>query len=271
MFKFDVAISYAGEEEGLADDLYRLLKQNKIKVFFAKPSKVYLWGKMLTPELKKIYGGIHTKFVIPIISKHYVKKTFTKLELRVAKRKEKYRGSEVILPIILDKVLFRGLEKDRNYIDLRKEGLHSTVDIIIKKLIKRPTYPYYCRGDFGISDIEIFVPIVWVASFGVVIEDLLKGHELPSSVPRDYVNLCDWLEKDLMDRLSKSDIKKYKLSEDLRTGETLSIRIAFGWNPEEKPFDFGDIGWWEVLEIAKFEDIYPDQSGKEFLNRKENK
>jgi len=57
----------------------------------------------------------------------------------------------------------------------------------------------------------------------------------------------------------------------LRTGETLSIRVAFEWNPGENIFDFGDIGWWEVLEIAKFEDIYPDQSGKECLNFKENK
>jgi len=55
VFRFDVAIYYAGDEEGLAEDLYRMLRQHKVKVFFAKPSKVYLLGEMLTPELKKIY------------------------------------------------------------------------------------------------------------------------------------------------------------------------------------------------------------------------
>ena len=266
IFKFDVAISYAGEEKGLAGDLYRLLLQNDVAVFFAEDYKVYLWGKRLPPALKKIYGGVHTKFVIPIISKHYVKKFYTKLEFRTAKRKEKSSSTEVILPIILDNVSLKGLESDRNYIDLRKEGLHSTVDIIIKKL--RPYMPPPA-GIGGLFYEKSVVPTFWVATFGITIEDLLKNPELPSFAPRDYVAFCDWIEKDLMGRISKSPIKKYNLIEDMRTGETFSVRIAFEWNPDEQPLDFGNIAWWEVLEIARFEDIYPSERGKEFLNIKE--
>lgn len=272
MFKFDVAISYAGEEEGLAEDLYRLLCQNKVNVFFAKPFKVYLWGKMLTPELKEIYGGINTKFVVPIISKHYVKKTYPSLEFRTAKEGEKGRNSEIILPLILDRVSLRGLESDRNYIDLQKEGLLSTAKIIVEKL--RPSLEERLSrlytGKKLKGPIGIYVPTVWIATFGVAIENLLKSPELLPFAPRDYASLCDWLEKDLIDRVSNSPIKRYKLIEDLRTGETLSIRIVFEWDPVKEPFDFGDIGWWEILEIAEFEDIYPSQSGKEFLNIGEN-
>jgi len=257
-FIFDVAISYAGEEVGIADDLYQMLKQKRVdqkrvKVFFAKPSKAYLWGKSLPPALRKIFGGVQTKFVIPIISKHYIEKKYTKLEFREAKKEEKRRRFEVILPIILDSVRLQGLESDRNYIDLRKEGIHSTVNTIIEKIKQPPPYEPYAIGAFYAPIMPPSAPTHWIATFGVTIEHLLT--ELPSSAPTDYVSLCDWLEKDLMERLYRSSLKQYRFLEDMRTGETLSIRIGFEWDPEEQPLDFGDIGWWEVLEIAEHEEI----------------
>lgn len=254
MFKFDIAISYAGEEEGIAEDLHRILRENDIEVFFAKPCKVYLFGKRLTPEIKNAFGP-YTKFVVPIISKHYIEKYWPKLEFRIAKEEEKHRRFEFILPILLDDIQLEDLETDLVYINLRKEGIFSSADTIIKKL--REHYPME----------EISVPKVWVATFGVVIENLLEKNEFPSSAPRDYVHLCDWLEKDLVKRILESPIQNFELPEaSHRDGETLSIRIAFEWDPEKYTLDFGDIGWWEVLEIAEFEEIYSDQSGEDFLN-----
>ena len=138
--------------------------------------------------------------------------------------------------------------------DLRKDGLFSTADAIIGKL--RDQYPIE----------EVSVPKVWVTTFGVSIGDLLESGELPSSAPRDYVNLCDWLEKDLADRLLKSPTKSFRFSEQYRDGEALSVRVAFRWDPEKTPLDFGDIGWWEVLEIEEFAEVYPNQSGEDFLS-----
>ena len=250
VFKFDIAISYAGEEEGLAEDLYGILRENDIKIFFARPYKIYLYGKHLIPEIKNAFGP-YTKFVVPIISKHYVEKYWPKLEFQIAKEEEKHRRFEFVLPILLDDIRLEGLDSDLVYIDLRKEGILSTADTILKKL--REHYPVE----------EISAPKVWVATFGVVIDELLESKKLPTRAPQDYVHLCDWLEKDLVERISESPVQNFKLSQPShRDGEGLSVRIVFEWDPEKRPLDFGDIGWWEVLEIAEFEEIHSGQNGR---------
>lgn len=250
MFRFDFAISYAGEEEGIAEDLFRLLHDKGAKVFFAKNEKVYLFGKGLTSELDLIFGP-HTKFVIPIVSGHYLQKYWPKYEFKTAKREGRKRGFEFILPIRIDDVSLEGLAKDVVYIDFRKEGLLDTVEIMMRKL--RASYPIE----------EVTVPEIWVATFGLTIEDLFKSYQLPPSAPRAYAYLCDWLEKDLMNRLSKTSIEALRLLEDSRNGETFSIRVGFKWNPDKAPLDFGDIYWWEVLEIEAFDKIYPNQNLRE--------
>lgn len=250
MFRFDFAISYAGEEEGIAKDLFQLLQEKEAKVFFAKNEKVYLLGKSLTSELDYIFGP-YTKFAIPIVSKHYVQKYWPKYEFNISKIEQRKRGREFILAVRLDDVALEGFEEDVVYIDLRKEGFLDTAEIMMRKL--RDIYP---TG-------EVTVPKVWVATFGLIIEDIFENYELPPSVPRDYVHLCDWLEKDLMNRLSKRSIKALRLLEDSRDGETLSVKVGFKWNPDKYPLDFGDIYWWEVLEIDAVNRRYPNQDWKE--------
>ncbi len=254
MFQFDFAISYASEEEGIASDLFQLLKDKGVKIFLAKNEKVYLFGKSLTSVLPHIFGP-YTKFAVPIVSNNYVQKHWTKYEFDIAKREEQKRSLEFILPIRVDNVRLKGLEGDVIYIDLRKEGLIRTAEMMLRKL--RDIYPTE----------EATVPKVWVATFGIVIDELIKNYELPSSVPHSYVSLCDWLEIDLMKRLSRLSLEALTILEDSRDGEAFSIRVGFKWNPDKCPLDFGDIGWWEILEIAEFERIYPGQDWKKALKR----
>lgn len=246
MFKWDFAISYADEESGIASDLHHLLRKKGANVFFAKSEDVYLWGKKLKNEFKNIFRT-ETKFAVILLSKHYVQKSWTVYEFNVAKGEELNRDYEYILPIRVDDVNLEGLCEDVCYIDLRKEGLFSTAAIMVKKLTD--IHPIK----------KVRPPTDWVAAFGLIIEDLMENYELPASIPRFYPHLCDWLEEDLMKRLSKSPLVGLRILEDSRDGETVSIRVGFKWDPEKAPLDFGDIGWWEVLEVAPFESIYPSQ------------
>jgi len=246
MFKWDFAISYADEESGIASDLHHLLHEKGANVFFAKNENVYLLGKKLKDEFKNIFGT-DTRFAVVLLSKHYVQKFWTVYEFNVAKREEKNRDYEYILPVRVDDVDLKGLSEDVGYIDLRKEGLFSTAAVMIKKLM-------------DIQPIKkVMLPTNWVAAFGLTIEGLMENYELPASIPRFYPHLCDWLEEDLMKRLSKSPLTGLRFLEDSRDGETLSMRVGFKWDPEKAPLDFGDIEWWEVLEVAPFESIYPGQ------------
>lgn len=99
----------------------------------------------------------------------------------------------------------------------------------------------------------------WVATFGVNTNELYDGDVLPPNAPRDYPHLCDWLTNDLMKRLSKAVLEDLRILEDARSGETLSVRVGFKWNPNKSPLDFGDIGLWEVLEVDEYDRIYPNQ------------
>lgn len=246
MFRFDFAISYAGEEKGIARDMCELLKQQGAKVFFAENEEVYLLGKSLKSELPHIFG-LHTKFAVPLVSKNYTRKFWPKREFELMKKTACTRGFEFILPVRVDDVILKGLKKDVSYIDLRSKGLVATVQLLIKKLSEH--YP---------PEI-VRTPEHWVATFGVTIENLYENFELPASAHGDYAHLCDWLEEDLMRRLSITDLDGLEVLEDSRDGECLSVRIGFKWNPDKDSLDFGDIAWWEVLEVAEFSQIYPDQ------------
>jgi hypothetical protein len=166
-------------------------------------------------------------------------------EFSAAKKEELRRRCEFILPIRLDDTAIEGLEDDRVYINLRKVGINSAVDILMEKLRENQ------------NEKNIVSPTIWIATFGVVIEEVFENWELPSGVPKEYPLLCDWLIKDLMARLSESElISEVNFLEDSRTGESLSVRISFKWDPDKLPLDFGIIGWWEVLEVEEFEKIY---------------
>jgi hypothetical protein len=246
-FQFDFAISYASEEHGIAHDLYKLLLKKGAKVFLAEQEKVYLWGKRLKHELRNIFGT-DTKFSVILLSKHYVEKFYPNYELNVAKTAAPNRDYEFILPICIDNVNIKGLEEDVFYIDMRSEGILNTIEMMMEKL----------KDIYSVE--KVTIPTIWTVTYGLNIKDLFENYQLPPYVPRTDPFLCNWLEKDLMEYLSKLHLESLILLEDARTGETLSIRVGFKWNPEESSLDLGDIGWWEVLQVAPIEEIYTDSS-----------
>lgn len=241
MFDFDFAVSYAGEESGLANDLYLMLRAKGAKVFFARHAQSYLLGKTLGSGVEYWFGPA-TRFVIPIFSSHYGSKQWPMREFSIAKEEELRRKCEVILPIRIDETPITGLEDDRVYIDLRKVGINDVADILMKKLHDNQ------------NNKSANFPTMWFATFGVVIEDLFEKDELPAEAPTEYPQLCDWLTKDLIRRMSESEtISEVTFLEDSRSGESLSVRVKFKWDPEKSPLDFGIMGLWEVLEVEELE------------------
>ncbi len=250
MYRFDFAISYAGEEAGIAADLCELLRSSGSEVFFADDHKVYLLGKRLRATLPLAFGA-HTRFAVVIVSKHYVQKYWTQLEFHIARAEETQRDFEFILPLRIDDADLRGLANDAVYLDLRKEGIFRTADILIAKL--RAIYP----------EEHVPTPELWVATLGVALNDLLDNAELPPLAPRTYPSLCDWLVTDLANRLSAVPLDDVRLVEEQRTGETLSVRISFRWDPRTRALHLGDIGWWEVLEVIDFAALYDTEDRRD--------
>lgn len=244
-FEFDFAISFAGEDRSVAEQLAHKLKEKGVAVFYDHYYKSRLLGEKLGREFRTIYGPA-TRFFVPIISKYYIQKDYTNYEWTIAKEEEKRRNYKYILPLRLDESRLVGLHSDVRFADLRVETLDTVVESLLEKL-QMIELPLITSGY-----------IWWVATVGLVVEEVVEQWNLPDSVPRTYVDLCDWLEKDLEYRLQKGGIKGVELIEDSRNGESLSVRFRFKWSPSECPLDFGPLEWWQVLEILPFESVYPD-------------
>jgi hypothetical protein len=94
-YNYDVALSFAGEDRKHAASLSRLLVERGFSVFYDADRRATLWGKT-TSAFQKIYGP-QSRYVIPFIAKHYVRKSWTQFEFEAAKREEaqRRRGSDL--------------------------------------------------------------------------------------------------------------------------------------------------------------------------------
>jgi hypothetical protein len=242
---FDFAISYAGEDRAVAERLANLLDARGFRVFYDKWAQVRLLGENFRLEASWIFG-VGTRFFVPLISRHYAEKDYPQFEWDIAVREKRRRDSSFILPLRLDDTLLLGLPASVRYLDLRKVSLQEAAEVLADKCAAKP------RRAAG--------PYCLVATFGLVVDDLLEHEALPEGVPRQYPLLCDWLEEDLLSRLSRTSISNVQKTEaSSREGECLSVRVSFEWDPDSGPLNFGALDWWETLEVAPFEDIYPSQ------------
>lgn len=105
---------------------------------------------------------------------------------------------------------------------------------------------------------ELHQPIV--ITFGLNIENALKTRSERRALALDYSLLCDQLESDLVDLLNAAlSCSFYYVEPSKRTGETLSVRLAF------LQLDFNELdaftsSLWEILEIQYYSEIYPDEA-----------
>ena len=81
-FCWDVAISYASEDEGLARQINTALRSD-FRVFFAPDQAAGLWGTELTRVLPNTYG-VQSRTVLVLSTNHYVAKHWTRVEFDAA-------------------------------------------------------------------------------------------------------------------------------------------------------------------------------------------
>ncbi len=115
-YKYDAALSFAGEDRRHAKALAEKLKAEGVRVFYDEDARAHLWGKG-QEVFEQIYGP-ESRFVVAFISKHYLKKDWSRFEFDTAKREQRQRPSEFLLPVRLDGSRMLGLPDDRCYLSL---------------------------------------------------------------------------------------------------------------------------------------------------------
>jgi TIR domain len=134
-FDFEVAISFAGEDRGVASRIAELLTKRGIRVFYDKDEQAGLWGKDLYKHLAEIYFA-KARFCLVLASSHYSKKIWPRHEIQNAFARALQENHEYILPLRLDDTAIPGIPPTIGHHDLRHSSIEETVDLIMTKLGK---------------------------------------------------------------------------------------------------------------------------------------
>lgn len=132
-YEYDVAISFAGEDRKVAEEIAVALKNKGVKVFYDDFEQDKLWGRNLIEYFQDIFEE-KAKYCIMLLSENYEKKSWTNLERRVAQARA-FRGKgEYILPIRIDNTKIPGLPETIGYISLANNSIDDIASLVNRKL-----------------------------------------------------------------------------------------------------------------------------------------
>lgn len=139
-FKYDIALSFAGEDRDYVERVANIIKERGVKVFYDKFEKVDLWGKDLAIHFDYVYRK-SARYCIPFISRHYKEKIWTRHEIRTAISRAITENREYILPARFDDTELDGIRPTIGMLDLRLLSPEGLAQIILEKLEKEPSVP----------------------------------------------------------------------------------------------------------------------------------
>lgn len=133
--RFDVALSYAGEDRDYVEAVAGACKVLGLNVFYDRLLSDEVWGKDLHQHLGAIYEE-RAFFVVAFISKHYAAKYWTQQELETSLQADQMRGSAYILPARFDDTSIPALGTSRSDVDLREIAPEKLASLIALKVEK---------------------------------------------------------------------------------------------------------------------------------------
>jgi hypothetical protein len=154
-YRFDFALSFAGEDRVFANDLAASLKAVGARVFYDQDFTAELWGEDLGLYLDRVYRA-ESRFAIVVISHHYATKAWTNHEFRSAiARTIELKTAAYILPIRLDDSEVPGLRSTSGFIDGTKLGVARIAALAVEKLGNSPSAPYRTATSARFAEIPI--------------------------------------------------------------------------------------------------------------------
>jgi small GTP-binding protein len=132
-YKYQVALSFAGEDRAHAEKLAKLLKDRHISVFYDSYEQAELWGKDLYQHFQSVYRD-KAQYCVVFLSQSYAQKLWTRHELKQAQARAFRENKEYILPVRIDKTEIPGINETIGYIDLRLTPVEEIADLLVEKL-----------------------------------------------------------------------------------------------------------------------------------------
>ena len=133
MQKYDVALSFAGEDRQHAKALADLLKAGGYWFFYDENELAQLWGKNLYDYLSSVYKD-RARYCVMFLSQHYERKLWTNHERQLAQARAFQENREYILPVRLDDTEIPGIPPTVGYLDLRAMTIEEVYEVLVEKL-----------------------------------------------------------------------------------------------------------------------------------------
>lgn len=118
-YKYDVALSYAGEQRHYVEKVVDFLKQQQINVFYDIDKTVEIWGENLIEYLENVYFS-DSKYCVVFLSNEYINKPWTRHELEASlnrKLLERINDRLYVLPVLFDNVIIPRLSRSTAYLN----------------------------------------------------------------------------------------------------------------------------------------------------------
>jgi hypothetical protein len=116
--RYDVALSFAGEDRPYVEQVARSLADLGVKVFYDDYEKVALWGKDLYTHLDYVYREA-SRYCLIFISEDYARKVWTNHERSSAQARALEENQEYVLPVRFDATEVPGLRPTVGYLDIQ--------------------------------------------------------------------------------------------------------------------------------------------------------
>ncbi|MGH9838701.1 MAG: TIR domain-containing protein [Blastocatellia bacterium] len=144
MAKYDLAISFAGEQRALAESLARQLDATGYSIFYDHFEAAELWGRDLSLKLGDVYAK-EARFCLVLLSKEYVEKAWTNFERQNAISRFMEEKGNYILCLKIDDVHLPGLPHVIGYLDIRNYDEEAIYELLLQKLGKPNHDDYISR------------------------------------------------------------------------------------------------------------------------------
>lgn len=115
-YKYDVAISYASEQEHYVSRVCKILEKENLDVFFAPNREEEFIGRDMITEFYDIYR-YESMYVACFVSEEYLKKDITMHEAKVAMLRQKKEKRNCLIPIYWGDARLTGLDPDINFLN----------------------------------------------------------------------------------------------------------------------------------------------------------
>lgn len=133
VYDYDVALSFAGEDRDRAEELAHALKRRGVRVFYDRDEAARLWGVNLRTHLPELYLQ-RARYCIPLLSRHYADKPWTRLELEAAQARAFAQKEPYLLPVRLDDTDIPGILPTVQFVTWADHGSDTIAERMLQLL-----------------------------------------------------------------------------------------------------------------------------------------